>query len=184
LEAIDGSALACQSTRPIVVDSANTHFTVVDRTLMNITRTSVIHYFGDESDIALDSMVEELGAFSFCWKTMTTFTLVDPSRLRVIARSAFYWCKNLASIVLPSTVEVIERGAFNYCSALQLAVFAAGSRLGIIEEEAFSYCHYLQPVDVPASAKISGDFQVLAEVTDLDRSRLIRGRFYTPALRL
>jgi hypothetical protein len=184
LEVIDRPAIVSHyHPLPVVVDPGNTHFTVVDRTLMNFARTSVIHYFGEDSEIALDSMIEELGAFSFCSRTMTVFTFANPSRLRVIAKYAFLGCRHLGSILIPSTVEVIEEGAFINCSGLQQLAFATGSQLRLIEAEAFSGCNWLQPVDVPCSATICGLFTVVARVFDTDRSRRLRVRFHTPALR-
>jgi hypothetical protein len=166
------------------VDPANTHFTVVDRTLMNFTRTSVIYSFAQDSDFALGSTVEQLGAFSFAWSGINTFTVVEPSRLRVIARSAFLSCPHFVSIVIPSTVEVIEQCAFQHCLALREVVFAAGSRLRLIEAEAFSDCYCLQPVRVQRSAKICGLFAVVAEVSDTDGSQQIQVQFLRPRMRL
>jgi hypothetical protein len=183
LEAIHGRALFCRP-RPIIVDPGNTHFTVVDRTLMNTARTSVIHHFGDDPHVALDSTVEELGIYSFAWSPMTAFNCVSPSRLRLIDRAAFFHCSELGSIVLPPSVEVIEQYAFNHCHALQQVVFATGSKLRLIEYDAFIHCGFLQPVDVPASTKMLASFKVLAELSDRDGSRRIRVRFYTPGLRL
>jgi hypothetical protein len=184
VESIDDSGAGCSYPRPVVLDPANPHFTVVDRALMNVTKTSVIAYFGDDSDSEFDSMVEEVGAYSFCWSKIANFTFVDPSRVRVIGRCAFHSCRNLPSIVIPSSVEVIEQRAFGDCYELQEVVFATGSHLRLIEAEVFLHCHFIEPVDVPSSVEIRAHFQVVAQVFDIDGSPRTRVRFYTPEHRL
>jgi hypothetical protein len=167
---------------PIIVASGNRHFAVSGHYLMNYSRTSVVRYFGYESEIVLDSTVEELGPRSFRATDMTIFLFPATSRLRIIGACAFDSCTELSAIIIPPTVRVIGEAAFLHCSLLQEVRFASKSQLRVIEEDAFYFCRSLQPVDVPASAKIRGLFALLEKVRDEHGARYIRVRFTAPVV--
>jgi hypothetical protein len=144
---------------------------------MNFAKTSLIHYFGDDSAIVLDSMVEELGETSFLRCRLNSFSVREPSRLRLIGRVAFGTCGWLVYVLLPSSVEVIEEWAFGDCGSLRELEFASGSRLRRIGKCAFDKCHSLSPIDVPSTAKVCGTVTVLARMCRQDGSKWMRVQF-------
>jgi hypothetical protein len=183
LEDFDGNAFFARlrGDEVYTVDPGNRHFVIAQSALMNVSRTSMIRYFGFPSGIIrLDPMVEEVGPDCFACLAIRGFVFSEPSRLRFIRRSAFESCHHLASITIPPSVEVIETKAFRSGLRLQEVRIGTGSRLRLIEKKAFDQCTWLQPIDVPSSAKIRGTFSVLATVYDEDGSRRKRVQFVTP----
>jgi hypothetical protein len=184
LEYIHGS-LSTDNIRalPVALDPGNRHLTVVDRTLMDRTETTVLHYFGDEPEVELGSAIVELGAFCFPFSPLRSLTFRAPSRVRLIAEYAFGWCMRLCTVAIPPSVEVIATRAFIECKSLQSVVFEPGSRLQRIEQEVFFNALYLDAVDVPASAQIDCYYKVLAKGTNRHGDKYIRVRFQAPEVR-
>jgi hypothetical protein len=166
------------------VDPGNRHFALIAPTLMNFARTSVIWHFDClGSVITVDSAVEEIGPRSFSNHDMSTVTIPEPSRVRLIAARAFTQCLHLGSLTIPSSVRVIEARAFQTCYHLQEVRIATGSQLRLIGDRAFDMCHiYMRPVDVPLKAKIRGFHKVTARVRDVDGSKRKRVQFETWAM--
>jgi hypothetical protein len=175
LEYVDGSAFYCalsdrHCARLYTVEHGNPHFVVVGSALMNIEKTSLVCYLGRESVPTLDSMVEELGRYSFAGNAITTFTFPENSRVRFIRSRAFSECLLLDSITIPFTVEVIENGGFSGCEKLREVRIESGSRLRRIERTAFLSALALEPFDVPFWARIEGRYNVLQRVRHADGS--------------
>ena len=70
--------------------------------------------------------------------------------VKKIGKSAFCYCKSLASLSLGDSVEEIGERAFNMCTSL--AELSLGTGLGNIGKYAFAYCENLScTVRLPAS---------------------------------
>ena len=87
------------------------------------------------------------------WAFFTGFDQVDcenmssvliPSSVIYIGRSAFYNCKNLSEIKIPAGVSHIYKGTFGYCTGLKNITIPAG--VTEIEDSAFEECTSLTDV--------------------------------------
>jgi hypothetical protein len=161
-----------------ILGSQNPHFAVVGQALTNAARTTLIRCLGcTDAGITIDSAIEEIAPRAFHGNQMKSLTFAEPSRLRVIGKSAFLQCYLLSVIVIPSTVEVLGEGAFADCRLLQEVRFATGSRLRLLEKGAFDYCRCLGPIDVPAAADIQAYCTEIATAYDDDGSERVRLHF-------
>ena len=72
-----------------------------------------------------------------------------------IKSNAFYYCTQLASIVIPDSITRIGIGAFNDCSSLTKVTLPAG--ITQIEDDTFNGCSALESVVIPAGVDYIGD---------------------------
>ena len=96
-------------------------------------------------------LLEGIGAipdYAFLGFDIGSVTLGDG--VKKIGKSAFCYCKSLASLSLGDSVEEIGERAFNMCTSL--AELSLGTGLGNIGKYAFAYCENLScTVRLPAS---------------------------------
>ena len=96
-------------------------------------------------------LLEGIGAipdYAFLGFDIGSVTLGDG--VKKIGKSAFCYCKSLASLSLGDSVEEIGERAFNHCDSL--AELSLGTGLGNIGKYAFAYCENLScTVRLPAS---------------------------------
>ena len=69
--------------------------------------------------------------------------------LTVIGEKAFYYCRNLTSVIIPNTVTYIGSQAFYACNKLTSANLP--SSVLTINQYAFGFCYALQSVTIPAA---------------------------------
>ena len=70
--------------------------------------------------------------------------------LKTIESYAFYYCKNLVSIVIPDTVESI--GGYAFCHSGLQDITLSGN-LKLISPGTFKYCEHLHSIVIPSSVK-------------------------------
>jgi hypothetical protein len=152
VESIDGSAFSESGILEIRVAAGNRHFRVSGEFLTNFAGSSLIRYFGRDSDVRIGCDIETIcvGSFSKC-KQLRKLKFESPSRVRSIERQAFEKCPMLESICIPASVEIISEQSFRKCKNLVEVRIEIESKLRRIEIESFSGCSSLISVFVPSS---------------------------------
>jgi hypothetical protein len=152
LESIDGTALFSTHLSCITVEEDNRHLRVTRSFLTDFLGKTIIHYFGNDDSVEIPREVEVIGKKSFSWSSFSSLTFEPGSRLRLIAKGAFYSC-NFASACIPSSAEALRFGCF-FSSSLTSLKFEPGSNLVEIGILAFAHCAWLTAVCIPASVRI------------------------------
>jgi hypothetical protein len=108
---------------------------------LNLRDKSIIQYFGEEEEVDVVSMIEEV--------------VTD---LRVVRLGPFSFAYNsiLKSICIPSSVEIVCEGCFCFCETLSSVMFEIGCKISVIEEGAFGYCDSITSICIPATVKTLG----------------------------
>ena len=103
---------------------------------------------------------------------------VIPESVTTIKENAFFYCRNLKSVVIPGSVSTIEGWAFQLCENLKTVDIRPGVKeigyasfsstgltslelpesVTIIGEDAFSLCQYMTSVVIPASVTSIGNY--------------------------
>jgi hypothetical protein len=150
VESIDGSAFSECGILEIRVAEGNRHFRVSGEFLTTFDGTSLIRYFGRDSNVKICCDIERLcvGSFSKC-RQLRELEFESPSRVRTIECQAFERCSMLESICLPASVEIISERSFRKCKNLVEFRFEMGSKLRRIEIESFVGCSSLSSIFVP-----------------------------------
>lgn len=78
-----------------------------------------------------------------------------PNGIEKIASWAFYFCKELTSIVFPDSVTTIGEYAFSNC--WNLSSISLGSKISYLGDFAFTSCFALNSIFIPASVTYIGD---------------------------
>jgi hypothetical protein len=159
LKTIHGSALASTGISTITVDEGNTNFRVSGHFLLDSTGTSVIRYFGSDSNVTLNREIETLGRGCFyACEFLTALNFESESRLTQIEPHALFRCSSLQSICFPASVEVLTEKSVSLCRSLSSVTFESGSKLRRIENNAFYESQSLQLLWIPASIEELGEF--------------------------
>jgi hypothetical protein len=119
---ICGSAFGW-SIREIVVAPDNRHFTVRDHFLLNSDGTSLIRYFGSDSDVTIIQEIVVLcpGSFSYC-RTIVNVQFENHSVVQRVESKVFSHCPLLRSISIPSGVDKIDGSAFSDARVCHISV--------------------------------------------------------------
>jgi hypothetical protein len=152
VDSIDGSAFSESGILAIRVAEGNRHFRVSGEFLTSFDGTSLIRYFGRDSEVKIGCAIERIcvGSFSKC-KHLRELEFESPSRVRSIEGQAFEECRMLESICIPASVEIISEGSFVKCQNLAEVRIEMGSQLRRIESESFAGCSSLVSISVPRS---------------------------------
>lgn len=91
-----------------------------------------------------------------------------PDTVKKINDNAFYYNKNITSVIIPDTIGIIGRWAFGYCSSLENVTIP--DSVTSIEYSAFSKCDNLAYVEIPDSiTSIDGSvFSWCNNLTDVE----------------
>ena len=90
-----------------------------------------------------------------CSNMIQLTSVVIPSSVTSIGKTAFYGCKGLTSIVIPMGVTAIETRTFANCSSL--ATVEIPATVTSIDNGAFYECHSLAEVKLPSSVRYIGE---------------------------
>lgn len=101
-----------------------------------------------------DTKVIADSAFSFC-RNLTSISFPGDCELRSIGWQAFMNCGNLTQIYIGGGVEYIGERAFMFCSKLGNAYI--GRRTKSISNEAFAHCSELNSIEIPAGVTELGN---------------------------
>jgi hypothetical protein len=137
---IDGSAFAHSGISHIAVEAGNAIFGICGDFL--IDSTSVVRYFGTESEVTLTSDI---------------FDSRSSLQLSRIGPGAFLRCSCLQSISIPASVESLGTECLSYCKTLSSVTFESGSKLLRIEARAFFHSGWFGLISIPASVESLGD---------------------------
>jgi hypothetical protein len=144
--------------REISVAGESRNFSTFRDCLLGFHETTLVLYFGNQSEVVVRNGIEELGPSCFAERTVISGVIFE--RVSIVwrfGRSAFEKCTSLLSICIPSSVEVISAGCFAECASLSVVTFEAGSVLSRIESHAFYRCVALSSILLPGGVVRIGD---------------------------
>ena len=117
--------------------------------LYSIDRKKVICFIGSHDKIQIPEGVEVIGADAFKCSHVTSVLL--PSTLCKIEKSAFTNCKELCVINIPDSVSDIGDGAFENCK--KLSIIEIPDSVLVIGADAFYGCEMLNIKSLPKQLK-------------------------------
>jgi hypothetical protein len=152
LATLQGSTFSDSTFSDITVDDDNPNFAIVDGFLLNLNTSSLVHFFGSEECLTIESTIEVISAYCFegC-RSLSHVTFESASAVCDIEAFAFSGCSSLLSICIPSSVECLGDGCFARCAKLAIVSFEANSRLRRIGESAFADCPLLTDICLPST---------------------------------
>jgi hypothetical protein len=110
---ICGGAFAESGICNISIEDRNKHFCVRGQFLLDITRTSLIAFFGIAATVTISRDIRVLCDSCFLGrKTLSRLHFEAGSQLRRIERLAFGDCLSLHTVCIPSSIESLEREWF------------------------------------------------------------------------
>jgi hypothetical protein len=110
---ICGGAFAESGICQISIEEGNVHFSVIGQFLLDITRTSLIAFFGTAATVTISREIRILCDSCFIGRsTLSRLNFEGGSQLRRVERLAFVGCSSLHLICLPSSIESLEREWF------------------------------------------------------------------------
>jgi hypothetical protein len=110
---IGGAAFADCGIRSISIEDGNRHFCVSGQFLLDITKTSLVAFFGRAARVTVGREIEVLcDSCFFSCKTLSRVNFESGSQLRRIEHLAFGECSSLLTIRIPSSIEALERQWF------------------------------------------------------------------------
>lgn len=121
-------------------------------------KATITRYTGDQDVVVFPEIIDdhEVGALEprtnpfFKYNTrIKSVTL--PEGVRTV-ESIFVGCTNLETVILPSTITKIAKTAFRNCSSLKFINLPDG--LTIIEQSAFQSCSSLEYLNVPEGVEV------------------------------
>jgi hypothetical protein len=123
VDRIDWDAFVSSGISEVIVASDNPHFKVRGQFLLSGDGTSVIRYFGRDSEVEVFREIRTLGTFSFggC-SDLRNVTFERKSELRRIEYAAFFHCSSLQSLFIPSFVDTIDADAFGWTRIPEIVV--------------------------------------------------------------
>jgi hypothetical protein len=165
VKSISGSAFACSGIRSIWIEDGNQHFCVSGDFLLDITRTSLILFFGTAATVIIDPEIQVLcdSCFYGC-ETISRLHFEAGSQLHRIERCAFANCSSLHTICIPSSIESLDREWFLFCHFNGNVVF------DIVQ---FESAESLAKMVIGDSADLSGGFEI--EVLNWNEEIVIPG---------
>ena len=99
-------------------------------------------------------LFQEIGERAITSSELEELTI--PEGVRVIRKSALFFCQSLKQVTLPDSLETIEESAFSYCENLEKVKF--GKNLHEIGDRAFNGCKSLKEVQLPNGLLKLGDY--------------------------
>jgi hypothetical protein len=162
---IRGAAFAESWIRQISIEDGNEHFCVIGNFLLDITRTSLIAFFGIDVTVTLSKRIQVIcdSCFLSC-KALSRLNFEPDSELRRIERLAFGGCSSLHTIRIPASIESLEREWFLDSH------FDGGSAIDTVQFE--SYESLLKMIQGEC-VDLSGDFDL--EVDNWNDDAVIGG---------
>ena len=102
-----------------------------------------------EADLVIDDSVVGIdkSAFHTTGKEMELASVEIPGTVKIIKEQAFYFCKNLKSVILHDGITEIGDYAFNACSSLESIEFP--STVETIGGGSLAFCKSLRKVTLP-----------------------------------
>jgi hypothetical protein len=126
------------------VDAGNPAYGSVAGVLLNKNQTTLIQYPGGKAGgYTIPNSVTSVGeaAFYYC-RNLSSVML--PNSVTNIGDDAFSWCTGLASVTIPDSVTGVGAGAFSWCTSLTSVTI--GNSVKSIGDTAFSHCDWLTSV--------------------------------------
>jgi hypothetical protein len=162
---ICGGAFAESRIREILIEDGNKHFCVIGKFLFDITKTSLIAFFGIAATVTIPRKIQILcdGCFLGC-ETLSRLNFEPGSELRRIDRLAFGGCSSLHTIRIPASIESLEQEWFLNSH------FHGGVVFDTVQ---FESCESLSRMVHSDCADLRGDFSL--EVLDWTDESIIRG---------
>jgi hypothetical protein len=137
----------------------------MDNFLLDITRTSLIAFFGTDVTVTIPKRIQVIcdNCFFRC-KTLSRLNFERDSELRRLERLAFGGCSSLHTIRIPSSIESLEREWFLDSH------FYGGSALDTVQFESYESLWKMIHGDC---VDMSGDFEI--EVDHWNEEAVIPG---------
>jgi hypothetical protein len=139
-----GAFGGCLRLTAITVDAGNPAYGSVAGVLLNKNQTTLIQYPGGKAGgYTIPNSVTSVGeaAFYYC-RNLSSVML--PNSVTNIGDDAFSWCTGLASVTIPDSVTGVGAGAFSWCTSLTSVTI--GNSVKSIGDTAFSHCDWLTSV--------------------------------------
>jgi hypothetical protein len=136
----------CPNLTAIIIDPANTAFTIRGGMLLNKAETTLIAYPSATGAITLPS-VTEIGGGAFSGTSLASVSLPAAT---TIGASAFSYCDSLETVSLPAATT-IGASAFFSCDSLETVSLPAAQTIG---DGAFNACDSLETVSLPVATSI------------------------------
>jgi hypothetical protein len=169
---ICGGAFRKSGISSISVEDGNKHFCVDGQFLLDITKTSLIAFFGITSTLAISPEIQVICDSCFLGReTISRLIFESDSQIRRIERLAFGGCTSLHTICFPSSIESLEREWFIDSH------FSGGCVFDTVQ---FEDCESLSRMVNGDCADLSGDFTI--EVLDWDDETVIPGYCFDAVL--
>jgi hypothetical protein len=155
LSVIGDLALAGTRLVHVSIEPGNGYFEIYEDFVVELDSTSLVLYFGSDSEVEIPSWIESLHSGCLCDRALVSRVLFESgSRIVQIPKSAFSSCSSLSSICIPSSVEVLRTVCFHFCKNLARITFERGSQLSRIEARAFYCCSSLSSISIPSSVEV------------------------------
>ncbi|MBQ4107950.1 MAG: leucine-rich repeat protein [Clostridia bacterium] len=144
----------CASLKSIAVNENNSIYESIEGNLYAKNGKILLKYARGKQDayFTIPNSVIFIGEHAFDNCSLTNVTIGN--NVRSIAKSAFYNCNKLESIVIPNSVTSIGRYAFQYCNSL--ASVTIPNSVTWIDDGAFYGCTSLTCVTIPESVTSIG----------------------------
>jgi hypothetical protein len=154
---IDSTAFAKTKLTAITFESGNRHFRVHNHLVLSFDETSVVLYFGKDSNLQIPASIETISANTFSERPfICSVSFGSSSKLRVIGGGGFASCLSLSGIHLPASLREVEPWAFACCPRLSSVTFDSNSQLTRISGGVFHGCRALMSFAFPSSIEYVG----------------------------
>jgi hypothetical protein len=120
VQAISGSFIQGSGVHEVFVDGDNDHFDTLEGFLVNRAGTSIVSYFGKDSDVQIGRNIESIEEHSFekC-AFLRSVTFETGSKLAAIGTFAFQMCQSLERVQFGGSYPRFGFCCFGYCQALR-----------------------------------------------------------------
>ena len=140
--------MECYKLENIIVDSENSHFTVIDQSLICRDDLTLITCFSNNQQYIIPDSIHTIGVDSFYCGDFETITI--PSNTKTILDYAFWGC-SLTTVNMNQGIQQIGESAFEGCSNLEHVYIPDG--VLSIGAHAFAQCDSL--IDIRISGSVS-----------------------------
>jgi hypothetical protein len=138
---ISGFAFIGTNLQSISFSPVSSKFCVLENFLEHIDKSTLIRYFGSDTELQINSRVKIVGDACFSsWTFLQSVTFAPGSQLSQIDRYAFS-ASGLIFINIPASVEVIGESSFSCCLSLLSVTFDS-----INYYKELSVMHFLIPL--------------------------------------